>query len=807
MLRLEFGMEQLCLDLLRADTEEEVIALLRSHGYWEDAAVWLPFGKREDNFATIGNQSSSADGALVEKLINSVDAVLMGECWSTGVSPNSPEAPRSISEAVAQFFYGDRFKANSLGHISNWSDQRRREVSRRITLAATGARQSPSFTIMDDGEGQTPESMPDTLLSLDKQNKVDVHFVQGKFNMGGTGALRFCGRHNLQLVISRRNPNIGRAPADTSYGQWGFTVVRRENPTELKRVSTYTYLAPNPDGVLRFDSEALPLFPEGNNAYSREAGWGTAVKLYQYELPGGSHILRRDGLLQRLDILLPQIALPVRLHECRDYRGHPGSFDTTLNGLGVRLSDGRGENLEPGFPTSSSFTIRGQHMTAEVYAFKRGKADTYRQNEGIIFAVNGQTHGSLPKRFFGRRSVGMNRLDDSILVIVDCSRIDGRSREDLFMNSRDRMERGDFLSAIERELESILKGNQLLRDLRERRRAEDVASNLQDSKPFREVLESILRKSPSLATLFGGTGPLSDPFRSKRVKEGRQFIGKEYPSVFRFRNLDYGKELQRTTAVNMRSRIMFETDVVNDYFSRGRYPGEHTLRLQDQALSVGPIPDHTLNLHDGAATLNLALPADAEVGDSYQYELVVSDETLAEPFVNPFVISVGPHQEPAGGDSSRRPRNSSGDGDEAAPQGLALPTPVLVYEREWEKHEFDRNSALKAIYDVSDGDENASGSHTYYINMDNVYLNTELKVTKVTPEILKARWQYGMVIVGMALLRTLNGSDAARGVAFSADDNGMTPEEEVAKATAAIAPVLLPLIEHLGALSDDDLAS
>ena len=150
-------------------------------------------------------------------------------------------------------------------------------------------------------------------------------------------------------------------------------------------------------------------------------------------------------------------------------------------------------------------------MTAEVYAFKRGKADTYRQNEGIIFAVNGQTHGSLPKRFFGRRSVGMNRLDDSILVIVDCSRIDGRSREDLFMNSRDRMERGDFLTAIERELESILKGNQLLRDLRERRRAEDVASNLQDSKPFREVLESILRKSPSLATLFGGTGPLSDP--------------------------------------------------------------------------------------------------------------------------------------------------------------------------------------------------------------------------------------------------------------------------------------------------------
>ncbi len=809
MLKLEFGMDQFCMDLLEADTEERVIDLLKEHGYWDDPTVWRPFGNREDNFSTIGNQSSSADGALVEKLVNSVDAVLMGECWSAGILPNSSEAPRSIAEAVAQFFYGDRSKANSLGHISNWSDQQRREVSRRITLAATGTRQNPSFTIVDNGEGQTPNSMPDTLLSLDKQNKVDVHFVQGKFNMGGTGALRFCGRHNLQLVISRRNPNIGRVTADTSYDQWGFTVVRRENPTELKRVSTYTYLAPHSSGVLRFDSEALPMFPERNRAYSREAEWGTAVKLYEYELTGRSHILRGDGLLQRLDLLLPRVALPVRLHECRDYGGGPGSFDTTLNGLGVRLSDGRGENLESGFPTSSAFTIRGEQLTAEVYAFKRGRADTYRKHEGVIFTVNGQTHGSLPKRFFGRRSVGMNRLEDSLLVIVDCSRIGGRKREDLFMNSRDRMERGEFLGAIERELESILKGNQLLRDLRERRRAEDVASTLQDAKPFRDVLESILRRSPTLATLFGGTGPLSDPFRSKRAKFGSQFIGKQHPTFFRFRDLDHGIELERSTAANMRSRISFETDVVNDYFSRGQYPGQHALRFQDQSPIGGSIPDHTLNLHDGVATLNLELPDGARVGDSFRYELTVGDETMVEPIVNSFVVSVGPPQGKTGGSGPCRRRASGGGGDEEALQGLALPTPVFVNEQEWDKYGFDRYSALTAIHDQMEDDEEEemTGSHTYYINMDNVYLNTELKETKVNPEIVKSRWQYGMVIVGMALLRALNGSDAANGTFnSSAANDGVGPEEEMARATKAIAPVLLPMLEHLGALSDEDLA-
>ncbi len=173
--------ERLCMDLLKSDTEDEVIDILQQHGYWDDPDAWKPFGGREDNFSTIGNQSSSADAALVEKLVNSVDAVLMGECWSAGIRPNSPEAPRTISEAVAQFFFNDRSKAETLGQISHWDNKRRLEYSQRITLAATGSRGNPSFTIVDNGEGQTPKSMPDTLLSLDQKNKIDVHFVQGKF--------------------------------------------------------------------------------------------------------------------------------------------------------------------------------------------------------------------------------------------------------------------------------------------------------------------------------------------------------------------------------------------------------------------------------------------------------------------------------------------------------------------------------------------------------------------------------------------------------------------------------------------------
>lgn len=797
MLNLKSPAKQLCLDLLHADTEEQVIALLKAEGYWDNPDVWQPFGGREDNFSVIGNQSSNADAALVEKLVNSVDAILMGECRAAGIVHNSPDAPQTIKEAVAQFFAGDRAKAETQGDISNWPSEKRRELSNRITLAATGNRTNPSFTIVDNGEGQTPDSMPNTILSLDKRNKIDVHFVQGKFNMGGTAALRFCGRDNLQLVISRRNPSAQLEGDGDASIQWGFTIVRREDPTASKRVSTYTYLAPEEGGILRFDSDSLPVFPQRRTPYVRSTEWGTAIKLYEYKLTGRSNIILRDGLLHRLDILLPQIALPVRLHECRDYSGHEGSFDTTLTGLGVRLSDDRNENLEPGFPASAVFSIRGQEMTAEIYAFKRGRADTYRKNDGVIFVVNGQTHGNLHSRFFSRRAVGLDSLKDSLLVIVDCSHIDGRSREDLFMNSRDRLEQGEFLKEIEAELAEGLKDNQLLRDLRERRRREDVQSKLDNQKPLQEVLETIIRKSPSMANLFGIGGPLPDPFRSATIKVGQPFVGQNHPSFFRFRNEDYGKELRRTTAINNRSRIVFETDVVNDYFTRRQQPGSYTLRSLSENPSGSKLPNKRFNLEDGVATLNLALPDDAKVGDSFAYELVIEDETLVERFENRFVITVGPYQKSSGGNPRPKPLKQN--------QGMAIPNTVPVYESEWDKHGFDKNSALKAEWHPGDDGEQ-NGAHTYYINMDNIHLKTELKATKDDPEIIKARWQFGMVLVGVALLNAGGVSgNPIETTQTTPDDDIPTPEEEVFKATEAIAPVLLPLIEHLGALSREDV--
>jgi len=822
---------QLCLDLMRADSEDEVVRLLVDAGFWDDDAAWRYYGDYENNYNTIGNQQGRPEAALVEKLVNAVDARLMNECLVRGIDPEGPDAPRSIREAVAQFFDGDYHpESPHAGQVKNWSDSRRREVAHGITLAATGAGArtgNPCFTICDCGEGQTPERFPDTFLSLTKSNKVRIPFVQGKFNMGGTGVFEFCGKRGLQLIVSRRNPKIldvwGRShPSDS---KWGFTIVRREDPKQGRRSSTYTYLAPvdsdkNPcqGGVLRFTAPTMPIFPEGRTPYCRECEWGTLIKLYEYAASGfKSNILMKDGLLSRVDLLLPELALPVRLHECREtYKGHTGSFDTTVSGVSVRLEDDRANNLEEGFPSSCIINASGERMTATIYAFKKGKAETYRKHEGVIFTVNGQTHGHLTADFFARKAVGLSYLADSLLVMVDCTGFTPRARELLFMTSRDRLRSGDFRAELEQSLELILKQHKGLRDLKERRRREQTEAKLADSKPLEQILEALLKKSPTLANLFLHGSRATNPFKTFRVRqEEKPYQGKRFPTFFKFKGYDYGRELVRETPINMRSRIIFETDAANDYFSRASEKGEFCLYRLDgdhrvpQAAYVGP------NLHNGIATLSVPLPDNCQVGDVLNFVAVVSDPSRVDPFENRFSVRVKNECTPSGGTSRRRTPPSREPGDEREiSAGISLPNIIEVFEKDWEKYKFDKLTALRIKHtgtsDENGDTEDTNGLYDFYINLDNLYLQMELKAGHRDSNLTRARFKYGMVLIGLALLHDAERERITRQRKHVACEDVRVQEceednieQRVEKVARAIAPILLPMIESLADLEEE----
>lgn len=838
---------QLALSLLHCETEQEVIEVLQDARLWDRPEAWRLYGDRDGNYATIGNQQSRPEAALVEKIVNSVDARLMNECLTRGIDPTSSSAPPTIRHAVSMFFEGRSFDGGVGGTIQAWPRQRQLEQSRSITIAVTGSKTSPNVTITDSGEGQTPRNVPNTFLSIDRSNKLRIPFVQGKFNMGGTGVLKFCGEHKLQLVISRRNPAItlGHDINDPTRTDWSVTIVRRDRPEAgagAVRNSVFRYLAPvgcdrSPEKgeLLHFAAKAMPLSPEGNNAYARDCDYGSCIKLYAYDMKGfKSHALMKGGLLGRLEVLLPEIALPVRMHECRDYRGHAGSFENTLVGLAPRLAENRGGNLEDGYPTSATLRVHGHEMVATIYAFKGDKAESYRTNEGILFTINGQTHGAIPKNFFSRSSVKMGRLAKSLLVIVDCSQLSVAAREDLFMNSRDRLSSHELRKDIESELEDLISHHQGLRDLRERRRSEEVAERLEDSRPLEQVLESLLRSSPTLERLFLLGQRLSRPFRSGGAgdREGGgggtqngsgSFTGKPHPTFFRFFRKAAGTILDRDAEVGRRCRIKFETDVVNDYFCRDDNRGRYIAEIVEGPLD-GRELDSNLTLHDGIANWSITLPEESlQVGDEITVQCTVEDDVLGDPLVNIARIRIVPKSTTGGGGGDGRKANRGDDQDgergdggagtggkrgssgPEAPSGIAMPEIHKVKEGDplWVEHDFNEHTACKIIEDAVDENGTDRSSYTFYVNVSNISLQTDMKNSRDDVALKEAKFVYGNVLVGLALihqrrLRPVGDADAA-------DANGeSTIEDLVESTTKALAPFLVPMIDYLGSLTSED---
>lgn len=761
---------------MKAESEQGVIKILKESGYWDNQKNWEFYGDMENNFSIIGNQQSLPESAIVEKIINSVDAVLMRECLRRGISPEGRKAPADITRALESFF---GIKQGNLWNISSGS---RSELADNIKFVATGSKGKPCYSIIDSGEGQTPNKMPETFLSLSKSNKLRIPFVQGKFNMGGTGVFQFTGHHNLQLIVSKRDPQVAKSEVDTKNDYWGFTVVRREDPREGRRSSTYTYLAVE-EKVPAFKAESLPLLP---GPYPKHIGepmkWGTFVKLYEYQMPGGLKTNILFDLYNRICLLLPRIALPVRFFERREgYSGH--SLETTMSGLSVRLFEDKRTNLEEGFPDSSTISVSGEKMVCQIFAFKKGQSEKYRKNEGIIFTINGQTHGHIPVSFFKRKSVKMSYLADSILVTIDCTNFSGRTREDLFMNSRDRLRGGDLKSQIESKLEELLGNHPGLRTLRERRRREEIQNKLDDSKPLIEILEDILKKSPALASLFIPGFRIKTPFDLRDVDEQERFTGKEFPTHFKIQLSGI-----KQCPINSRFRVQFETDVANDYFERSSLPGEFELKFCGEEVT-----DYILNLWNGLATLTVTLPERVKIEDLLDYEAIVNNPAQPMPIRNRFQVRVLEGREVHGGGYGERkkpPSDKAGTKRSVSSQ-LSLPHVIEVYKDQWSEYGFNQYSALE----VKDTGEEG---YDFFVNMENISLLAEIKAkSDFDAKLLQEKYKYAMVLVGLALLK--ESKDYEEDVNEDRDIF-----KEVSEITRKLSPIMLPMISYLSELELPD---
>ncbi|HUS70081.1 MAG TPA: hypothetical protein VM075_04800 [Anaerolineae bacterium] len=698
--------ESLLMDLISADSEDDVKTIVDNHPLISKPNNWTPYGS-ETSVGTFLAQQESPVAALTEKIMNSIDALLVKECALRGIDPCDGSAPRTMRDAVEQF-YGIKG-----GDYSELGETRRRELASNVWVIAEGSRRRPNLIVADKGEGQHPEDFAQTLVAIHKTAKRGIPFVQGRFHMGGTGVLPNCGEHKYQLVLSRKHPTLLKT------GQrdlWGFTLVRRHPLSASDRAPWFEYCVAPGGSMFSFPGKDLNILPEGEVLSS-----GTYIKMFNYYLPHPSTITL--DLWRELNRWLHQPALPVLLYEHREFRGRVPS--KVLLGNRMRLAIDERDSVEPGFPISIVAKLgRFGRRNIEITVFREGTAKTEftSQSEAVFFTVNGQTHASLGRSFLANRAK-LGHLADYMLVHVDCTHVDPGVFFDNFMGTRDRMRKTETTEEVQTILAEELRKHEGLKELENLRREQQIMKNPKNKQFIEGVVERLVKRNRFLATYLGLGGPIH-PGTQPGESTVQQYVGSRFPTFLRLQREQPVKKIP----LNSYARLQLETDACNDYLSRD---------IDSGSLIISPDLADSYRLWNGVITMKLVPPQHTRVGKAHP--LVVE---LTRPYDDALSVGINIEYVPPVEKVTREP----GQPRKPRANSYHLPEPILVYKdpqpdcMTWEKLGWTGEDIAKVI---PSGEERLDT----YINMDSDALHSYLRLAKRSdPQIAHIKGLYQISI-------------------------------------------------------------
>jgi len=626
--------------LYGAGTEDELYRIIKKYPEIFDNENWSPLGQNSSNYSIVKNQQANPIAALIEKITNSIDAILTKKCLESGIDPKAPEAPRSINAAIEQFFAGEH---------KQWDlDSFRRQQAKDIQIVADGTPRNTSVIIYDNGEGQQPEKFEKTFLSLVSGNKKNIHFVQGKYNMGGSGALVFCGKMRYQLIASKRFDGSGNL---------GFTLVR-EHPLskeeqEDNKETWYEYLKIN-DEIPSFEIDEIDL-----KLFDRKFKTGTIIKLYSYQFPSGYAGFAQD-LHQSINEYLFRPALPIYTVDKKERYPNNKVLELDLYGLQRRLEKSENDYVEDYFSWDFQTELFGKSKVI-AYVFKSKLKDRdakksrqiirdrfFKNDMAVIFSLNGQVHGHFTTEFI-TRSLKLNLLKGHLLIHVDCTDMDYNFRKELFMASRDRLKDGEETKELRKFLaRQLSKKGSPLSEI-EKRRKDSISADSGDTK---ELLRSFTKNLPmdsELMKMLSQTFKLDQKSNNKKSdqksqhkkeqqREQQPFKPERFPTHFNLK----ATENNGVKAVNIPrgsdKTITFDTDVENHYFDRIEEPGDMQIALvsyksndetggtdKGEPKDISEVMEVTRsNPKDGKIRVSLSPKVQVKVGDEIEIQATLS---------------------------------------------------------------------------------------------------------------------------------------------------------------------------------------
>jgi len=801
--------------LLECETEAEVQAVIESEPFLADPKNWRPLDARETNFNVTSNQASDGGKALTELMTNMVDAILMKAARQKGVPLTGKGAPPTMYAAVDKLI--KNLRGGKLVNLEPRDPWLRDFAQKNLVLGITGAKNKdeglPCFTFIDNGEGQAPEDFPDTFLSLSAGTKKSIPFVQGKYNMGSSGVLRYCGRRWFKLVVSRR--------FDKS-SPWGWTLMRRRpGSAEDMPIAEYCVL---PDGSIpSFD--APDLYPLRNLEGKRYDGvhieTGTVVKLYDYQV--GRRFMSFRGSREALNENLVETILPFRLLDLRQKPDKKRGGDRAL-GVDARpfygmeyllLNSHREEGLEDEEDAAGLNKIDvGSFTDPELGEVSIGAIVLRRDlpgwlkpqssNNRVFHAVNGQVHHKRTRGYL--TTCGFPALKDRIVIVVDASKLHFGAHNEVWKGDREHLSQTLLGEKYEDEVNSTIKGSGTLKDLQNKIAQQELETASKTER--NELFQKLVDYDPALAALLSDRDPsINVPGQGGG---GKGDVGKgEFPEAKHspsFVRLD-----ERFTAspfevpLNRARKILAHTDAEDGFFHRSDNRGSLIFADDDSVREKFVVRQY---LARGHLALFLQPVSDkVKLGDTLSFRIGLLDPSMPEPVYSDqmtVVVAKEDEQEP------RKRRKPKPPGSSA--RGLP---PFKLLTKDGREINGQDTEAWPEDFSAVDGGlvrDLGEGKFIYLINYDNVYhLKYRMRERgDIARDVVTEKYILGMRIVMLALEHALRNAHKPQPDAEGATLDDVLDEVRQVLSRAAASTVLalaenLPKIIDASAVRPDDV--
>lgn len=430
---------------------------------------WAPVGGNQNNSGPI-EVSADPGRSIVERITNAIDAVLE---FAHHEREGRPACTTPGQAATAWF----GVPVKGVGELSQAERQSlANNVSVRLFDAAN--KEARTLEIADKGIGLTPDEMPDTILSINRSNKIQKFYLAGTFGQGGSSTYY---NSKLTLIASRKK----------GQGVIGFTLVRFVDlpPEQFKR-GYYAYLT---------IEGRLPIASHWADGLAH----GTLVRHFGYELSKYDGSVGPSSLYGLFNQVLFDPVLPFWLqNDVRNYR-------RSIAGARARLNNAvESEDAEDA--ASKSKVVHKQELLyidlidhgriAIEYWVLEQKTDKQRPTRGfidpdkpIILTLNGQNQCEL-SRLVIRKFAELPFLQHRLICHVKCDTLTPAAKRSLFTSTREQARDSLVLRRIQDELISLLKADDELERLHAEARSSMVSHETEEqSKYIRKEVGRLLR--------------------------------------------------------------------------------------------------------------------------------------------------------------------------------------------------------------------------------------------------------------------------------------------------------------------------